>query len=171
MNGDDAKDGNAKDGVDVPAFGIFDGHGGDDASEALLFEMSRSLRSASSPSLVEGDAQQLKEVFLHVDEILLLRFEREYEEGRKKKEAGGGKGYRTLIKTTAKAKNAGCSGSTGTVLLIGKEKGRVGWVGDSRAIGMSRDGRVVEMTQDHKVCTFFFSLNLLWYRPTCLSRD
>jgi serine/threonine protein phosphatase PrpC len=57
--------------------------------------------------------------------------------------------HRTLMKTTAKAKNEGMSGSTGTLLLLNSTTGIVGWLGDSRAVGMLINGSMVEITQDH----------------------
>ena len=101
--------------------------------------------TTTAPIFTKETIQQL---FLKVDELLLLQFEKAW-----KKTQIRNDGTRSLMKTTAKAKNVGCAGSTGTVLFLNglsePEIGRIGWVGDSRAVGIEKNGTVIELTQDH----------------------
>ena len=65
-----------------------------------------------------------------------------------------------MMRTDTKVSKKGCSGSTGTVVLLSSSasppsSGKVdsvdvAWVGDSRAVALMASGEVVALTKDHK---------------------
>ena len=150
----------------VRGFGILDGHGGEAASKTLLRVFPQCVRDSNISNTMttnkdtkddnsenkevktaDVDMNQddiMKNIFLNADACLLLQFEKEYMKSTLRDD-----GYKSLMKTTAKAKNVGCAGSTGTVLLLNQDLGKIGWLGDSRAVGVTKEGIVVELTQDH----------------------
>ena len=137
---EDAKLANIELDSETMLFGVFDGHGGKEVAEFVSRHFCAEL--LRNRSYQQGNLEQaLKENFLRMDELLrtpdgikeVIRISKDLPDS-------------YPVEADSSMMIAGC---TAVVALIRNRVIYVGNAGDSRCV-LSRDGRAVELSQDHK---------------------
>ena len=136
-------------------FAVYDGHGGDQASTMLQLNLHAVLSNkagffADPGAAIVRAAHEMDYQILQAAAKVIYKKNTEVQAGKKKM---------GLLRTARKAANEDnhLSGSTGAFVVVSKAPGaarptcHICWVGDSRAILVTPDQKVWELSTDHNL--------------------